>query len=559
MFLERLIVRTSSSVIRDIPFKEGLNLIVDETSTKQTDSGNNVGKTTFLRAIDYCLGGSKDPIFKDREFGKTNEKIFNFLDSKNVQFELHLKKGSQKVKIMRPFDGKGFIDGQEISSQPKFMDEIKKILFNFTESRPTLGQLMNKFVRIEDYQISNTLYFLHNTSDKSEYEALFLFLFGFRDTTLLSRKRQLVERHKKLKKKIEDASHSVEDLEQQLHLIDKAIKEHEENKKAFNFNKSVDLELAKLKVIQNKVADLKVATSQLNLKISLNKDTLGKLEDSKSTLNVDAIEAVYKQAQINLPKLSKKFGEVLNFHNQMIDNKIKFIQSSLEKLSIRLSGLRKELNDQLDEESKIVKIMSDKGALDEYDKLSLKLQNQYQEKGNKEGLIQSLLDTTGEFRQINSELNEVNEKIGESGKNFDSQIKAFNEFFSDFSQRLYEEKYYLVPIKSNNKITDNYLLNIGNLRENVGTGKKKAQISALDLAYLKYSDGIEKTPHFVLHDQLEVVYENQIETLFNLANSINGQFVVAVLSDKLKKLNKKLVEKYCILKLSQNDKFFKVT
>src|SRR5690606_16119967 len=104
--------------------------------------------------------------------------------------------------IVRPFDGKSTIDGAEFSSDTKFKEALQSLLFGASSGRPTLGQLMNKFIRIEDQQINNALYFLFQTSDESEYEALFLFLFGFRDYKSLGEKRKVVDKIKKLKKSL---------------------------------------------------------------------------------------------------------------------------------------------------------------------------------------------------------------------------------------------------------------------------------------------------------------------------------------------------------------------
>ena len=61
MFLKSLKIERGSELIRDITFIKGINLIVDETTTSdRTESGNNVGKTTVLRLIDFCLGGGGD-------------------------------------------------------------------------------------------------------------------------------------------------------------------------------------------------------------------------------------------------------------------------------------------------------------------------------------------------------------------------------------------------------------------------------------------------------------------------------------------------------------------
>lgn len=49
MFIKRLMIASPDRVIRDMEFKAGLNLIIDNTSIENTRlTGNNVGKTTVL-------------------------------------------------------------------------------------------------------------------------------------------------------------------------------------------------------------------------------------------------------------------------------------------------------------------------------------------------------------------------------------------------------------------------------------------------------------------------------------------------------------------------------
>jgi uncharacterized protein YydD (DUF2326 family) len=55
MFLKSLLISTPTKVIREIPFHKGLNLIVDETPSCETLTGNNVGKTTVLRLLISAL------------------------------------------------------------------------------------------------------------------------------------------------------------------------------------------------------------------------------------------------------------------------------------------------------------------------------------------------------------------------------------------------------------------------------------------------------------------------------------------------------------------------
>ncbi|MCK8462189.1 hypothetical protein MZO39_04155, partial [Mycoplasma capricolum subsp. capricolum] len=74
MFIKRLKISTPNQVIRDLEFKKGLNLIVDNTPMNDlTQTGNNVGKTTVLKLISFCLAGNADDIYKDQENRKNKE------------------------------------------------------------------------------------------------------------------------------------------------------------------------------------------------------------------------------------------------------------------------------------------------------------------------------------------------------------------------------------------------------------------------------------------------------------------------------------------------------
>ena len=56
MFIKSLIIVSKDGLIRMIYFHQGLNLIVDENPDNNTETVNNVGKTTILRLIDICFG-----------------------------------------------------------------------------------------------------------------------------------------------------------------------------------------------------------------------------------------------------------------------------------------------------------------------------------------------------------------------------------------------------------------------------------------------------------------------------------------------------------------------
>ena len=110
MFLKRLDIHNNDSIIRSINFHKGINLIIDETQTSdKKESGNNVGKTTVLRLIDYCFGSKGNNIYEDTEFkSKSNTQIKRFLKDNNIIISLTLKEdledaSSSEIVIRRNF------------------------------------------------------------------------------------------------------------------------------------------------------------------------------------------------------------------------------------------------------------------------------------------------------------------------------------------------------------------------------------------------------------------------------------------------------------------------
>ena len=74
MQLIKLSVFDGSEEIRTIQFKDGINII-----TNLGETGNQIGKSTSLRALAFCLGGKSEPLWKDPDNNKVNEKVKDYL------------------------------------------------------------------------------------------------------------------------------------------------------------------------------------------------------------------------------------------------------------------------------------------------------------------------------------------------------------------------------------------------------------------------------------------------------------------------------------------------
>ncbi|EBS8514169.1 TPA: DUF2326 domain-containing protein, partial [Salmonella enterica subsp. enterica serovar Typhimurium] len=64
MRLNKLIILKNNTLVREVPFKDGLNLIINKR-TSGKDSGNSVGKSTLSRVLDYLFMSSGHDIYHD--------------------------------------------------------------------------------------------------------------------------------------------------------------------------------------------------------------------------------------------------------------------------------------------------------------------------------------------------------------------------------------------------------------------------------------------------------------------------------------------------------------
>ncbi len=562
MFLKNLVVSDKNGVVREITFKKGLNLVFDVTTNRSTESGNDIGKTTFLRAIDFCLGSDGTAIFTDPEFKTKNEQVYNYLKNYSVEFKLTVKsvKGTEYV-ITRGLDRKPTINGEEFGLDLEdFKSNLGRILLGLKTGKPSYRQLIKKFIRIDNHEMSNTLKFLHPSNPEDVYEAVYLYLFGFQDQDLLTQKSVLTRDRKRLsiqKLALKDFSH--EALKQMLAVIDTNITEQERKKEKFELTDSITNEIKALESLRKHISELSIAISKLRIKYNLNLQTIEQLSKSRGNINPETIKSLYEEAKSSIPKLQKSFEEVLKFHESMISNKISFIQKSISSTESEIQQRDKQLNKYIGEEKEVLKGLSHKGALADLQKIDKELNLLHEEKGKKLSLIKTLEELTQNIKDINSNLAQINDQIADFEADLEKKITAFNLIFAEISRKLYDEQYVLSFEDHEGKAGSFYRFKINNVKGNVGSGKKKGQTTAFDLAYLEFlSKFAANTIRFALHDKLEEIHVNQLKTMFEIANGVDGQYIVAILKDKIEGFDLSLVESNTILTLSQNDKFLKL-
>ena len=566
MKIKKLIVRKtkpSEEVIREIQFNEkGLNLIIDDTPESLRESGNSVGKSTAIKIIDLCLGArSVRELYYDSDTRSENVVVKDFLDEFKVQAELILidenKRGCSIKRDLFP-RGKKYIFDEPYSKQD-FWDELKKIIFNLKEPRPTFRQLIPKFVRVENTAEERMIKFLPIMTGSDVYDTIYCFLFQIYSDELLSKKGEITERLSECQKTIQtlEKSKSISSLsvlKQSLEIINSDLKDLYDKRNKLSYMDEYREELNSKRKLTLRINDLQEKMELVEFEIANIENSIVSLAKEKSEINIQILQAVYQEAKSYIPTLQKNFEDMVSFHNSMIQNRIDFIQKPLNVKKELLEQYSSQLVTILEQKEKITIEALDEGLLDELNMLNRKIEDLSLKKGEIKQSIQLLEEQEAVRQDLNKELLVIQNQMENDG--IDEKIKKFNQFFSDYCDKLYGEKY-LLAYNENCKEEKKFPVSIASLGGKVGTGKKKAVIVAFDLAYMQYSIemGI-KVPQFVIHDKMENTHINQIKTIFEICEGIDGQYIIPILRERIDKVEQKYVEKAKVLELSTNNKFF---
>lgn len=567
MFIESLSISTPSKVIREINFHKGLNLIVDQTPENATGTGNNVGKTTVLRLIDFCLGKDADSIYKDPENKRGIYHIVkNFLQEKKVIITLvlvdDLDKPNKKIEISRNFllrkESICEIDGIGIQKNEFETVLTHNIFPDITVDKPTFRQIISHNIRYDDLSLTNTLRTLNAYTKDEEYETLYLFLFGCEYDNGNRRQELLtsIQNETKFKNRLEKQE-TKSAYKSALDIIDADIEKLNSQKSALNINPELDKDLFLLNEIKNKLNHISADITALSIRKDIILDTQTDFSSQKFNDDTAQLKLIYQQASALIPNLQKSFDDLVQYHNQMLENKIKFVSQELPDLNKRIDAKNKELKSLIIKEKELSEKVVCSDTFEDLELIIRKLNALYQKKGEYESIISQINEVDETLKAKNEELNGIDEGLfsDDFKKKIDIQLSKFNKIFASISEQLYDEKYAIKCDVINKRGQKIYKFTP--IDTNFSSGKKQGEISCFDIAYTKFADE-EHIPclHFILNDKKELVHDNQLLKIAEITCKENIQFVASILEDKLPPSLQN--EDYYVVKLSQDDKLFRI-
>lgn len=569
MFLRYLQIENVHGLIRRIDFHQGLNLIVDEVSTDNEETGNNVGKTTVLRLIDFCFGMEGNKIYTATEGPKVvNKEVKEFLMETEVLITLCLVDGftenAKKVIVRRNFLlGKRSvleINGQKVEKKD-FEGELEKAIWGIETSKPSFRQIISHNFRYDDNRLTNTLRTLNRYTSDIEYETLHLYMFGcnFDDGDRRQELSKKLTTDYKYKRRLEKTA-SKSALRSKLALVEGEIAELNTKKEELHLNPDFEKDLEQLNKVKASLSELAVKQTALQLRYNLIEEAVEDLKAQKSNIDTQQLELIYRQASAMITTLQHTFEDLLAFHNEMLVRKAAFLSAELPQLKQSISACNTDISALRQQEQRLAERLQQSATIEALDELVAQLNLKYQEKGALEQRIAQIEEVDKAIALNEEILKDIDNGLFSQSKQdlVQKQLDKFNQYYSSISKRLYGESYAIEYSLVKNKEGKNTYKFAPFATDNFSTGKKQGEIACFDMAYIMFADD-EKIPclHFIVNDQKELVHDNQLMHIGTLANDhVDIQYVVAILRDKLPtELNK---EENIVLKLSQHSKLFKI-
>lgn len=570
MFIKRLTISSRSEIIRDMKFSSGLNLIIDNTPLEDSKStGNNVGKTTVLKLIDFCLGAKGDIIYSGTENKKEiYDTVKEFLIDEEVEVTLTLSDdlevlNAKEVVIQRNFlqykNAVRRINGKTVADKD-FETELEKwIIPNKNIEKPTLRQIISHNIRYKDESINNTLKTLNKYTTDIEYETLYLYLLGCsfdkgaEKQALIAKINQEELFKERLQKK-----QTRNTYEMALALIDEEIDRLYDKKASFNLNDRLEEDLEQLNLVKYNINKTSSLISRLEVRRNLIEESQREMESNISHIDLQQLNVLYSEVTSNVAGIQKTFEDLVNYHNNMVIEKVKYISRELPELTTKIELMHEELLSLLVQEKELTDKVAKGDSFEELEKVILELNEKYRQKGEYESVISQLNEVEESISQLNNQISVINDYLysGNFEELVKTQVMKFNRYFSGVSQELYGEKYALTyNVKEDKKGRRYYKFDSFNA--NMSSGKKQGEILCFDLAYLLFAEE-EKYPclQFLLNDKKELMHDNQLIKVAEFVQNKNIQLVISILKDKLP--STVLNSAHVVIELAQNEKLFMI-
>jgi len=561
MKLDSLEIKINSEVKRFVKFEFGLNLITNKPDSGR--SGNSVGKSTLSRVVDFLMLGSIESIYIDEEFKKPNQEIETLFKNNIVTASLSFYDYSNKLnQISRNLcvgadsESKFWINGKAVEEN-KYESFLQDKIFNISTRRPSVRAVVPKFIRNDSHRMLSTTKFLDKRQGSKDYSELFLYLFGFNNTSLLTEKRDatnLVNRRKRNSTSI-NALVKEQNPKSEIKRYKADAKELENNLLKFEYSPEYSNPIERLSELQLKEDRYTEELLSIQRKVDNINHTIELLSRDKDGYLINELKAIYSFSGVAIDGALRELEDVILFHKNLVEKKKHFLTIDLPKLNEESEGLQAELISISKDKLQVFSDMRSKESLDNVTRNLKRLGELRVELGKLEGLTDQQSKTKSDQAEAETQLQKILEAISKEIDNVYLFEKKFNTHFRSLTKSLHDEEY-SIDLKFN-KDSGGCSIKLDNSATNPEGGKKKAEVIAFDFAYIHTVNELNlNRPNFIFHDSIEDIDKKQIEDIFKESSKLPGQQILSMLSDKISEETYKKMSKNIILSLDEDEKFF---
>jgi len=563
MKLLKFILEINGKETRVIPFLDNLNII---TSKKESDApGNSVGKSTLGRILDYLFDGSIKPIYIDEEFQTPKQEIEKLFAKNEVYASLeYLGLNNQyniiKRRLSTDVDLQIYIlNGRKVTSK-EYVSHIMGSIFNIYSAKPTLRKVAPKFFRTTQHRMTKTVNFDNGRNvSKADISTVFLYLFNFNDTEILSKVHKLKNTIRGYEKNLK-AFNSVISQDKIIGSISKTQREIAKLEKSLlSSEKGIDkLEIvSKINMIDDEQNILSNEIFSLDLKIKNILETNKLLKDNEHLHLLDELQIIYEYASVKIKSTLEDYQQALEFHAHLLSTKREYVSQGLDKLQEehekatikfgQLNNQKQSLFDELKSKKKIEEISDAMREIGNLDKELARMTAIIDKKDDINSKLKFERENLSELAcELETELTNVTSFEKKYIENFKVYTRDFYGVEYQFSLHLDLEKGECTP-------------HVDDVESNNEGGLKRLEVVTFDLAYIKtVCDKRALRPNFVLHDSIDEIDIQHVRKIFEESIKLSGQHIVSILSDKLVQNDYENYKSYIILELSQDNKFFRL-
>lgn len=542
---------------KGLSFIAGQQKNPDEVNQRMTYNG--VGKSLSIYLIHFCLGAS------------VNESLETALPKWEFELTFEINHIRYVSKRNTSTQTKIILNNEELQYK-KFNDRLQELVFEIEE--PVSGlkfrPLISRFIRpsrasYQDYAS------VRKTPPPYENLVINGFLLGL-NVNLIKRKHDLkvqldkaLESKKRLSKEpifteyfTQDKNPDIElrDLQEEIERLEREIRDFQVAENYYDVERLANEKKQELQLLKNKAIVLENAIGNINISL-----------EERPDISLQKVVNLYNSVSQKLSeKVVKELSEVTQFHENLVNNRIKRLASEKESLQTLLRQLNQEIETSSKEVDEFLTYLGTHGALDELVKLS-SFVNDLKSKAQKiidfkefqnyyDNQIQITKNDMGiENARSSQYLTEVKELLD---KNMDA--------FRMFSRRFYAKKPGGLTVQNNigeNKIR--FSIN-AEIEDDASDGINEVKIFCFDMTILSRKQNHDI--NFLVHDSrlYSDMDPRQRATLFQIVHeytkSHDAQYIATINQDQIDSVKELLSEdefkdifsnKNIILQLTDDD------